>query len=190
MTASDEGFGQRVLASQKALADEVSERRLRIAVLGPNLEEIGNIGTRKRYQIADALKDDGHEPFFPEQHPLMDDPPSFWLDQERQLLGDSSVDFVIILHTDGSAGGLSGGALMEIANFVSVPAIRFKTGILFPSKFYNPSQSLPGNTVQAYTKKMLYREDDMESCELVAECRRWADTRLKDLSPDLQSEAF
>ena len=125
MTASDEGFGQRVLASQKALADEVSKRRLCIAVLGPNLDDAENIGARKRRQIADTLTADGHQTFFPEQ--VMDNPFLLWIEQEQRVLSSDDVDFVIILHTESSAG-----ALGEIFNFVSVPAIRVKTGILFP----------------------------------------------------------
>ena len=190
MMTDGEAFSARILARRQELADGVAQMALRIAVLGPNLEEIGNLGTRKRYQIADALKDDGHDPFFPEQQLVLDDPASLWLELERQLLGNSAVHFVIILQTESSVGGLSAGALSETASFVSEQAIQAKTGILFPFRRYEPTKSLAANTVQAYTTKMLYTEEDMDSCELVAECRRWANTRLKDMSPDLQPEVF
>ena len=32
-------------------------KRLRVAVLGPNLDDVQEVGTLKRYQIRDALKD-------------------------------------------------------------------------------------------------------------------------------------
>ena len=115
----------------------------------------------------------------------MDNPFLLWIEQEQRVLSSDDVDFVIILHTESSAGALGG-----IFNFVSVPAIRVKTGILFPFRFYMPTQNLVGNTVQAYTTRMLYTEEHLESCEIVAECRRWANTRLKDMSPDFQPKVF
>ena len=190
MMVDDEAFSARILARRQELADGAAQIPLRIAVLGPNLDDRDNIGTKKRRQIADSLVSDGHDTLFSEHHVLMDDPLLIWIEEERRLLSGNDVDFVVILHTESSIGGLSAGALSEIANFVSVPAIRVKTGVLFPSKHYTPTQSLAANTVQAYTTRMLYTEEDMESCELVAECRRWANTRIKDMSPDLQSEVF
>ena len=185
MTDHADTFSKRILARRKVLADSLSENPLRIAVLGPSLNDISNSGTRKRRQIADSLEDDGHETFFPEQYVLKDDPSVPWVEQERQLLSDSAVDFVVILHTEDSAG-----VLVEIGNFVSVPEISFKTGVLFPFQYYRPMQNLPGNTVQAYFTRMQYTEEHLESCELVAECRRWAYTRQRDIWPNLQSERF
>ena len=183
MTEHDEAFSERTIARRQEIADGAVELPLRIAVLGPNLDDSENIGTRKRRQIAYTLAADGHETFFPEQ--VMDDPLVLWIDQERRVLSSDDVDLVIILHTESSAG-----ALMEIANFASVSAIRVKTGILFPFRFYTPEQSLPGNTVQAYTTKMLYTEEDLESCQLVTECRQWAVNRQRDLSPRFRPESF
>ena len=127
MTDHADTFSKRILARRKVLADRLSENPLRIAVLGPSLNDISNSGTRKRRQIADSLEDDGHETFFPEQYVLKDDPSVPWVEQERQLLSDSAVDFVVILHTEDSAG-----VLVEIGNFVSVPEISFKTGVSIP----------------------------------------------------------
>ena len=180
-----EAFSKRILARREELEHELSSNPLRIAVLGPSLDDISNSGTRKRRQIADSLENDGHETFFPEQYVLKDDPSVPWVEQERQLLSDSAVDLVIILHTEASAG-----VLVEIGNFVSVPEISFKTGILFPFQYYRPMDSLSGNTVQAYFTKMQYTQEHLESCELVAECRRWAYTRQKDIWPNLPSERF
>ena len=183
MTGDTEAFQQRILARSKDLADELSNKRLSVAVLGPNLDESNGVGTKKRNQIADSLKNDGHKTFFPEC--LMDRNDPDWIEQERKLLADSSVDFVVILHTETSAG-----VLVEIGNFVSVPEISSKTGILFPFRFYEPMQNLAANTVQAYPTKFQYTDDQMTSCELVAECRQWIRTRQKETSLQLKSESF
>lgn len=186
MTANrdEEGFGQLILARQKALATEVSERSLNIAVLGPNLEKIRNIGTLKRYQIRDALQDDGHSPFFPE-HRLDYSLSVPWVEQERRLLSDGSIDLVIMLNTNES-----GGVLVELGNFVSVPEIRVKTGVLFPSELYYPKQSLPANTAHAYLARLQYTEEDLESCQLVAECRWWAYARRSGIWPRVLPRGF
>ncbi len=80
--------------------------------------------------------------------------------------------------------------LVEIGNFASVPEISYKTGVLFPVKYYWPTQSLAGNTVQAYFARMQYTEEHLESCELVAECRRWAYERQSGIWPSLPTEGF
>ena len=185
MTHQFEAFSRRVSLRRKELTDRLTAISLCIAVLGPNLDEVGNSGSAKRGQIADALENDGHETFFPEQYVVKDDPSIPWVEQERLLLSDESVDLVIILHTDDSAG-----VLVEIGNFVSVPEIYIKTGILFPSRHYKPTRNMSGNTVQAYFNRMQYTEEQLTSCELVAECRRWAYTRQIGNWPDLRSERF
>ena len=167
------------------MADTLLKDPLCIAVLGPNLSDIDNSGTLKRRQIAASLETDGHITFFPENHVQDTDPSVPWVEQERQLLSDSSVDLVIILHTDRSAG-----VLMEIGNFVSVPEISLKTAILCPFKHYKPTENLFGNTVQAYFTKMQYTDEHLASCELVAECKQWAYTLQKGKWPRLPSEAF
>ncbi len=106
MMDHDETINETILARQKELVDDVPERSLRIAVLGPNLDDADNIGTRKRRQIANALEADGHETFFPEQYVAMDNPLVPWVEQERRLLSGSDIDLIIILHTEDSAGVL------------------------------------------------------------------------------------
>ena len=185
MTEHDEEFTKRKVARRKELEGEATEKPLRIAVLGPNLGDADNVGARKRRQIADALREDGHETFFPEQYVAMDDPFVPWVEQERQLLSDSDVDLVVILHTEGSAG-----VLVELGNFVSVPEISFKTGVLFPFQYYRPTQSLSANTAQAYFSKLQYTAEELESCQLVAECRRWAYNRKRGVWPVLPPKGF
>ena len=60
---------------------------------------------------------------------------------------------------------------MEIANFVSVPEIKAKTAVLFPSRHYSPDESIPGNTVRAYLIKFAYTDEHFRVCQLVSECR-------------------
>ena len=185
MTGLDEEFANRKSARRDELADRAAKKPLCVAVLGPNLDDADNVGTRKRHQIADALKSDGHETFFLEDLVSLDNPMLSGLEQERLLLSDRDVDLVIILHTEDSAG-----VLIEIGNFASVPEISLKTAVLFPVKYYWPTQNLSGNTVQAYFAKMQYTEEHLESCELVAECRRWAYDRQRGVWPNPPTEGF
>ena len=185
MMYQPDAFSRRISIKRKEIAERLSAISLRIAVLGPNLDETCNTGSVKRSQIADALQKDGHETFFPEHYVSKNDPSIIWVEQERLILSDESVDLVIMLHTDDSMG-----VLVEIGNFVSVPEINIKTGILFPSQYYKPTQYMPGNTVQGYYNRMQYTEEQLESCELVAECRRWAYTRQIGIWPNLSSEKF
>lgn len=162
MSDADDTFAERVAANRK-----FPQRSLRIAVLGPNLDEIRDAGTRKRYQIRDALKDLGHSPFFPEE--FIDSSSLDWIGQERDLLAGDDVDLIIILHTNDSWGVFG-----EIANFVSVTEIRTKTAVFFPIERYTPTRSLPANIVQSYFVKMPYTNDHQEACQLVSECENWA----------------
>lgn len=159
----------------------LTRRPLQIAVLGPSLDDICDIGTRKRLQIRDALRDRGHAPFFPED--LIDVSAPDWIGQERELLGDDSVDLVIILHTKNSWGAFS-----ELANFVSFPEIRIKTAVLFPSEHYEPMNSLPANIVQSYFVRLPYTDRHMELCQLTSECIKWADDRRNGVWPELPSQ--
>ena len=139
MTNREEAFPARIAAKRRELADNLSKARLCIAVLGPNLEEIRDIGTVKRHKIADALVDDGHEAFFPEMRLENSDPDTPWVEQERKLLSDSTVDLVVILNTEDS-----GGVLIEIGNFISVPEIHSKTAILFPGSTTSQNKTFLG----------------------------------------------
>ena len=94
-------------------ADTLADVSLSIAVLGPSLDDgEANRGGRKREQIRDALQQDGHRPFFPEDRVAADPSGPSLLEQERLLLGDANVDLIIILYT-----ATSYGVLQEIANF-------------------------------------------------------------------------
>lgn len=185
MTSQADAFGEQAAARRLRVEEELGRVSLRIAVLGPGLENLRSIGTRKRYQIRDALEDDGHRPFFPELELDMSDPLQLWLDLERQLLGDENVDLIIIFHTEDSFGVMS-----EIANFVSVPEIHSKAAILFPAKFYVPNESLPANTVQAYHDKMQYTDEDMAVCRIVDQCIDWASERRMESWSRIAAQGF
>ena len=185
MTGQADTFGDQAIARRRRVEEEFGRVSLRIAVLGPDLENLSSEGTRKRFQIRDALEDDGHQPFFPERELDTSDASQLWLELERQLLGDESVDFVIILHTEDGFGVIS-----EIANFVSVPEIHSKAAILFPAKFYNPNRSLPANTVQAYHDKMQYTDEDLAVCRIVNQCIDWASERRVESWPGMISQSF
>ena len=185
MTSQTRDLRSRTAAAQSRVRLNMAGKPLRIAVLGPNLEEIQETGTVKRYQIRDALKDDGHSPFFPEDCIDENAPTLAWLTVERQMLSDDSVDLIIILHTEKSFG-----VLTEIGNFQGIPEIQEKTAILFPSRFYTPDESLPANTVQDYHAKKLYTDDEMNMCHLVGECRYWARVMQIGAWTDLERQRF
>ena len=163
----------------------LTDKSLRVAILGPNLSNIEEIGTRKRYEIRDALEDDGHEPFFPECFIDVNDSTSLWIRIEQQLLADPQVDLVIIFHTPEAFG-----VLTEISNFIDVYEIYSKAAILFPSQFYQPYENLPANTVQGYYVKKIYTEDELRECHVVTECRKWAGDRLNGNWPQLPAHQF
>lgn len=162
MNDANDTFAERAAENRK-----FPRLSLRIAVLGPNLDEIRDAGTRKRYQIRDALDDLGHSPFFPED--VIDSWSLDWIGQERDLLAGDDVDLIIILHTNDSWGVFG-----EIANFVSVPEIRTKTAVFFPIEHYTPTRNLPANIVQSYSVKKPYTDDHLRACQLVSDCEKWA----------------
>lgn len=181
-----DAFGNTSVEAQGRIHNKyLSRESLRVAILGPNLENIQEAGTQKRYEIRDALQDDGHEPFFPECLIDTSDASQLWIQVEQELLGEPEVDLVIILHTPEAFGSLT-----EIANFVSVPEIHCKTAILFPSQFYQPDANLPANTVQGYYVRKIYTEHELKECHVVAECRKWAVDRRNGDWPGLESQQF
>ena len=113
------------------------------------------------------------------------EPRDLLLEQEKRVLNQDDVGLVIILHYENSIG-----AIMEIANFVSVPEIKAKTAILFPMEHYNPDYSLPGNTVRAFRDRMVYSESQIANCHLVGECRKWAHDRATGQWPDPIPHSF
>ena len=186
MTDVNDAFGNTSVDAQSRVYEKhLSKKSLRVAILGPNLDNIQAAGTRKRFEIRDALRDDGHDPFFPECLIDTDDPSQLWIRIERELLSASDVDLVIILHTPDAFGTLT-----EIANFVSVPEIHSKTAILFPVQFYQPGANLPANTVQAYFARKIYTESELTECHVVAECRKWAENRLFGNWPGREAQKF
>ena len=159
-----------VAESAKPIAAQVSNgSRLRIAVLGPGLHNPTSEGGVKRQQIYDALDNDGHTPFFPEQYVSLNPLSAPAIEQERLLLSAPDVDLVIILCTTWSPG-----AIGEIYNFVSVPAIKAKAAVLFPVQYYWPDDNLTANTAQAYRVRLPYSNEQFKACSLVSDCRKWA----------------
>ena len=181
MSQSDATFGDLIAAKAKARVEE-AHRILRVAVLGPGLATEDDPGRKKRKQIRDALEDDGHDAFFPEGSVIADPLLPSLVEQERELLAGTGVDLVIILHTSASVG-----VIAEIGNFVSVPAIKEKTAILFPIEHYRPDQGLVANTVQDYLVKLPYTKDYFDACQIVSECRKWAEARASGEWPGMAS---
>ena len=184
MNRPDDPFQDLILAKARAKADEASPR-LSVAVLGPGLNAPEDLGGQKRRQIREALENDGHRPFFPEDCVDLDPVSSLFVEQERELLADASVDLVIILHTSSSKG-----VLVEIGNFVSVPEINGKTAVLFPSVYYTPDESLAANTARGYPVRMPYSDNHFESCQLVSECRKLTQDRAMGRWPGWIPHSF
>lgn len=168
MSSINGPFANRVSKMAEAIP---ARRNLSVAVLGPSVGD-GNEtpGGRKRKQIRNALTDDGHQAFFPEEHATSNPLGPSLLAQERNLLDNPDVDLVIILHTDRSIG-----TLQETAYFIDYPSIVAKTGVLYPSKFYRAGANMFSDTVSNYLVRMPYSDRQFQACELVSECRNWAD---------------
>ena len=151
----------------------VARNRLSIAVLGPSLDDgESNRGGRKREQIRDALQQDGHRPFFPEEFVASDPSGPLLLEQERRLLGDAAVDLIIILYTTTSHG-----VLQEIAYFASYSTFKAKSAVLYPFELWQPGSSLFSDTLSEYLVRTPYSKTQFDDCTLVFECRKWASLR-------------
>ena len=77
------------------------------------------------------------------------------------------------------------GAGYEIAYFMGVPEIKAKTAVLFPIEYYTPNDSLAADTVRAYSVKLPYSPEHFKNCQLVQECRKWAEDRRASSEPVL-----
>ena len=165
---------------RQTIRPRLVDRALKIAVLGPGLGG-NNFGLRKRRQILESLREDGHAPFFPEDCVDSDSPFESVLAQECELLSKPDVDMVIILHTENSMG-----VLMEIARFEEFPEIKAKTAILFPMRFYY-DEGVPSNTVRSFMIVHPYTEEQYETCRVVGTCRSWASSYKSRLWPAMQS---
>lgn len=149
-----------------------SRRRLSIAVLGPRIGTPLSFGGKKRQQIREALQKDGHSPFFPEETGIAQDPlGGTLLQQGHELLSDPGVHLIILLHTPDSIGVLG-----ELYRYYDVPEIESKMAVMVPAEFYTPEENVFGDTVQRYRTKLPYLPHLYETCQLVSECRRWAET--------------
>ena len=160
----------------KVFGEFRTERQLGIAVLGPGLDDPCESGARKRLQIHDALKQDGHAAFFLEDIVSKDavDP----LREEREILRRDSVDWIIVLFTRDSPG-----TVLEIGHFTDVPEITFKTTILFPYDLYCDSGLVAKTVRGSWSAPLLYNEGQFVSCSVVAECKGLAVERIQADSP-------
>ena len=150
-----------------------SERPLGIAVLGPRLANSDTPGARKRRQIYEALKQEGHKPFYPED--LVAGGTRRVLAEERDILSHDSVDWIILLHTEEGRG-----TLLEIGYFSNYPEIIKKTTLFFPKDFYNPDENLAANTVEGFwSPPVPHTQEHLASCSVVAECKDMAAVRLQ-----------
>ena len=147
---------------------------LSVAVLGPGLQNSEDPwGAKKRRQIYDALQQEGHAPFFPEQLVARGTPGA--LIEEREILRESSVDWILLLHTRVSAG-----TLMELSLVLNFPELAAKTTVLFPTDYYDPYNALAANSVHVLeAPPLLYTDHQLSSCSLVAECKALATVRCE-----------
>ena len=164
-------FRDRISTKAAELLENLQSRKLGIAVLGPALNNADDsLGARKRRQIHDALKQDGHRPFFPED--LVAKGPKA-LPAERELLSRDTVDWVILLHTKQARG-----TFLEVGHFIEFPEIVGKTTVLYPLDLHE-DDGLMTNTVRTFwSSPVLYTDHDLASCKVVAECRDLASNRL------------
>ena len=172
----------------KALeAERIVNLSLRVAVLGPGLQDATDPGSLKREQIREALEQDGHRPFFPEHELSIIAATPFvsHLELERLHLRKPDVHLVIVLYTSRSPG-----AAMELGNFLSDPEIKAKTAVLYPIEYYTPNESLVANAVRSFLVKMPYSSDHFKSCQIVGECRIWAHARSTGLWPVVAPHVF
>ena len=167
---------------QRLLPNYRADVPLRVAVLGPSLDD--SSGGKKRRQIYQALKKEGHSPFFPECALANAPPAAFILERERRMLVSSDVHLVIILHTSGY------GVAAELGNFVHVPEIVSKTAVLFPAEFYAPDNAVLANTAREFPMRQPYLKEHFLSCQLVSECLKWAEQRLTASWPSAAPHRF
>ena len=94
-----------------------------------------------------------------------------------KILSKPSVDWILMLHTCYGQGTTG-----ELFYFAEHPEIVSKTTILFPEEFYDPPEGLTANTVVGFwapqSQPVLYTDQQLASCNLVADCRNLAAERL------------
>ena len=157
-------------------SDELqTQRRLSIAVLGPRLSN-DTPGAQKRRDIHDALRQDGHISFYPED--LIAPGAYRMIEEERSILSKDSVDWIILLHTEEGLGTVG-----EIFGFVASPEITRKTTVFFPREFWDTVNNLVANTVEGYySEPVPHTPEHLASCNLVAECKNMAADKLRSMS--------
>ena len=159
-----------VAAARLREIDASFRRRLSIAVLGPKISSIGGKYGRKRRQIYQVLRDDGHDAFYPEQRFNLD---SHWAKSEAEVLSSPEVDLVIALQSPDSVGVFG-----ELVAYSLIPAIKDKTLVLTPKKYYCPDESFLANAVSYYTDRVVYTERQFRDCCLLEDCKAFVNDTL------------
>ena len=132
----------------------------RVAVLGP-ADPTNDEGRAKRGEILQSLIDIGMKAFLPEIH-VVDSPAVSDTDQERIILRNPNVDFIVALDT-------SVGVLGELASFQNDLEIVRKCFVMYPAENYNPV-TYTADVVWQYWMRIKYPHEEFEQCELVSEC--------------------
>ena len=175
MNRETERFVRFIESRLDDLTSRLAKDSLVVAVFGPGIEN-DTLGSRKRNQIVETLRTDGHRAFTPEEFLDVRRFDLIWLEQEELLLAENRVDYVIVLLTEDSIG-----AFTEIGRMSGNPAVVTKTGILYPHQYYSPDENLLSNTVATFPDLHLYTEDEIETCQLVAKCRDWVADEQHDI---------
>ena len=161
-----ESFREQFLANVDKLVADQQAVPYRVAVLGPGEDHQAYF---KRRQIRDTLVDEKFAPFFPEE--LVDeDLPISAVEQERIMLRDVDVDFIVVLEH-------SEGPLSELAEYSNEEAIVLKTFVLIPESYYTPQESYPTGVIEQYNNRWRFTEEELNVCSVVHQCM----TRARNL---------
>lgn len=174
-----ESFEERIARRRHELVIQQQSTPYKVAVLGPGESHRTFF---KRREIHDALMAEKFDAFFPEAQ-VENDLPLSIPDQERDLLRDSEVKWIIVLET-------SEGPLNELATFSEIDEIVDKTFVLIPEEFYTPGQSYPTSVIQLYENLWRFSEEELQQCNLVSECMFRARRRRISLWNGLHSQQF
>ena len=174
-----ESFEDSISRKREEIVRERETYPYRVAVLGPGEAHATFF---KRRQMLESLKEENFEAFFPEDVVDMNSPISV-RDQEKLILNDSKVDWIIVLDT-------SEGPFGELATYVQEPTIVIKTFVLFSADYYTPQRSYPTDILEHYNNRWRFTKEELERCDLVRECMTRARNGRLLAWPELRSMYF
>ena len=96
------------------------------------------------------------------------------LSEEREILSRDTVDWIVMLCARGAYGPPA-----EIVGFTDYPEIIRKTTILFPYDLYNDDGFVANVIRCSWSPPLLYTEEQLASCSVVAECKGLARERTR-----------